>query len=50
MNGEHFDLLLDNLRNKERVKRGQKGKPSLGIMDSQTVRWGNNRSFNGIDE
>ena len=49
VNEEQFDLLLDNLRGKERVKRGQKAKPSLGIVDSQTVRWGNNRSFNGID-
>jgi len=46
---ELFDLLLDTLRGKERVKRGQNCNPSLGIMDSQTVRWGNNRSFNGID-
>jgi transposase len=48
-NEEQFDLLLDHLRYKERTNRGQKGKPSLGIMDSQTVRWGNNRAFNGID-
>lgn len=48
-NTEQFDLLLDDLRNKERVKRGQNSKPSIGIMDSQSVRWGNNRSFNGVD-
>jgi putative transposase len=44
-----FDLLLNNLREKVRVKMGQKAEASLGIMDSQSVRWGNNRSLNGID-
>ena len=28
---------------------GQKAEVSLGIMDSKSVRWGNNRSINGID-
>ncbi len=28
---------------------GQKAECSLGIMDSQSVRWGDNRSLNGID-
>lgn len=28
---------------------GQKADASLGIMDSQSVRWGDNRSLNGID-
>lgn len=28
---------------------GQKAETSLGIMDSQSVRWDNNRSLNGID-
>lgn len=41
-----FDLLLNNLREKVRVKMGQKAEPSLGIMDSQSVRWGDNRSLN----
>ncbi|MEN2436833.1 transposase [Weeksellaceae bacterium A-14] len=31
------------------MKRNQKREPSLGIMDSQSVRWGNNRSLNGFD-
>lgn len=44
-----FDLLLNNLREKVRVKMGQKAECSLSIMDSQSVRWGNNRSLNGID-
>lgn len=44
-----FDLLLNNLREKVRVKMGRKSEASLGIMDSQSVRWGDNRSLNGID-
>lgn len=46
---EEFDELLEKLRGKVRVKIGQNALPSLGIMDSQSVRWGNNRSLNGID-
>ena len=46
---EMFDLLLEKLRNKLRVKMGQKSDASLGIMDSQTVRWGNNRSLKSFD-
>jgi transposase len=46
---EWFDLLLEKLRNKVRVKMGQKSEASLGIMDSQSVRWGNNKSLNGYD-
>ena len=34
---------------KVRVKMGQKAEASLGIMDSQSVLWGDNRSLNGID-
>ena len=48
-NAEDFDLLLSKLRDKERLKRCQNMEPSLGIMDSQSVRWGNNRSLNGYD-
>ena len=44
-----FDLLLNNLRETVRLKMGQKAEASLGIMDSQSVRWGDNRSLNGID-
>lgn len=44
-----FDLLLQELRGKVRIKMGQKANPSLGIVDSQSVRWGNNRSLNGFD-
>ena len=46
---EWFDLLLEKLRSKVRVKMGQKSEASLGIMDSQSVRWGNNRSLNSYD-
>ncbi len=46
---EDFDLLLSKLREKVRLKRNQNREPSLGIMDSQSVRWGNNRSLNGFD-
>lgn len=44
-----FDLLLNELRELVRLKRGQNKQASVGIMDSQSVRWGNNRSMNGID-
>ena len=40
-----FDLLLNNLREKVRVKNGQNPEASVGIMDSQSVRWGDNRSL-----
>src|SRR5690554_5302925 len=46
---EDFDLLLSKLREKARLKRKQTSEPSLGIMDSQSVKWGNNRSLNGFD-
>ena len=40
-----FDLLLNNLREKARVKSSQKAEAGVGIMDSQSVRWGDNRSL-----
>lgn len=46
---ELYDLILEKLRAKVRVKMGQKEEANLGIMDSQSVRWGNNRALNGID-
>ena len=46
---ELFDQLLDKLRSKVRVRTGQKERATLGIMDSQSVRWGNNRSFKSYD-
>lgn len=46
---EDFDLLLSKLREKVRLKRNQNREPSLGIMDSQSVKWGNNRSLKGFD-
>ncbi|HEY1054847.1 MAG TPA: IS5 family transposase [Emticicia sp.] len=46
---EEFDLLLEKLRGKIRLKRGQNKESTVGVIDSQSVRWGNNRSLNGID-
>lgn len=46
---ELFDLLLEKLRLKVRVKLRQNSNASLGIMDSQTVRWGINKSLNSYD-
>ncbi|HEX8577797.1 MAG TPA: transposase [Flavobacterium sp.] len=40
-----FDLLLSKLT--ERVR--QNAQASLAIIDSQSVRWGNNRSLNDFD-
>lgn len=44
-----FDLLLNNLCEKVRVKNGQNAEAGVGLMDSKSVRWGDNRSLNGID-
>ena len=49
VDAEVFDRLLDRLRSKARVGKGQKARATLGIMDSQSVRWGNNRSFKSYD-
>jgi len=46
---EQFDLLLSKLREHVRVKKRQNAQASLGIMDSQSVRWGNNRALNSYD-
>lgn len=46
---DEFELLLSKLRETVRLKKGQNKYPSIGIVDSQSVRWGNNRSLNGID-
>jgi putative transposase len=48
-NLDTYDFILKKLRGKVRIKMGQKEEASLGIMDSQSVRWGNNRSLHGID-
>jgi putative transposase len=45
---DEFDLILSHLRESIRVKRGQK-EASVGILDSQSVHWRNNRSLNGFD-
>ncbi len=46
---EQFDLLLSKLRECVRVKMGQNAEASLGILDSQSVRWGNNKALNSFD-
>lgn len=46
---EQFDLLLSKLTERVRIKKGQNAQASLGIIDSQSVGWGNNRSLNGFD-
>jgi transposase len=46
---EIFDKVLDKLRSKARLKNGQSEKATLGIVDSQTVKWGNNRSLKSYD-
>ena len=42
-------MLPNSLREKVRVRQGQRAEASVGIMDSQSVCWGDNRSLNGID-
>lgn len=49
IDAELFDMILEKLRSKVRVSKGQKARATLGIMDSQSVRWGNNRSFKSYD-
>ena len=44
-----FDLLLEKLRGHVRVKRSQNMESNVGIMDRQSVKWGNNVSLNGVD-
>lgn len=46
---QEFDLLLSNLREFVRFKRKQNSAASLGFINSQSVKWGNNKSLNGID-
>lgn len=46
---QEFDLLLGHLRERVRLKRGQNASASLGLLDSQSVRWGNNRSLKSFD-
>ena len=46
---EQFDLLLSKVREHVRIKKGQNAEASLGILDSQSVRWGNNRALNSYD-
>ena len=49
IDSEVFDMILDKLRSKVRISKGRQARATLGIMDSQSVRWGNNRSFKSYD-
>ncbi|MFD2285819.1 transposase [Pedobacter petrophilus] len=44
-----LDILLEKLCEKVRFGLGQNAEPSLGILDSQSVRWGNNKALNSFD-
>ena len=44
-----IDLLLNRLCGKIRTQRGQNREASLGIMDSLSVRWGDNRNPKSFD-
>lgn len=46
---EEFDLLLSKLRESVRFKRKQNREASLGVLDSQSVKWGTNKAPNNID-
>ena len=46
---EIYDKVLDKLRIKARLQEGQNAKATLGIVDSETVKWGNNRSLKSYD-
>lgn len=46
---EEFDLLLSSLRGTIRLKRDQNKEASMAIMDSQSVKWGNNKTSNDVD-
>ncbi|WP_442892818.1 transposase [Emticicia sp. 17c] len=39
VNLAEFDLLLNKLKDKIRIKKGQSKEPTIGMMDSQSVRW-----------
>lgn len=44
-----FDLLLDKVRGKARINKEQNENPTLGIMDSQTVRSANRAALKSVD-
>lgn len=47
---ECFDLLLERLCGHVLVICGQKAKFGVDIIDSQSTKWGNNHSLNGVDD
>lgn len=44
-----FDLLLDKVRGKARINKEQNENPTLGIIDSQSVRSANNKALKSVD-
>ena len=46
---QEFEFLLSHLRGVVRLKFKQNRDASLGIMDFQSVKWGNNKALNDID-
>ena len=48
-NAEDLTYCLPNLGRKFAENKGQNSEPSLGIMNSQSVGWGNKRIINGFD-
>jgi transposase len=46
---EYFDLLLSKLTERIRINKDQNTQACLGIIDSQSVRLGDNRSLNSFD-
>ena len=46
---QEFDLLLGHLCERVRLKRGQNPSASLGLLDSQSVRWSHNRQLKSFD-
>lgn len=45
----HIEHFLQKLVRRIRRKRGQHESPSVGAMDSQSVKWSNRKSINGFD-
>jgi len=44
-----FDILLDRVRGKARINKEQNENPTLGVMDSQTVRSANRMALKSVD-
>jgi len=46
---KQFDLLLSKLIERVRLNKSQNAQVNLGIIDSQSVRWRNNRFLNSFE-